>query len=45
MDRISHKYTSRPFPGCGPDRLCFVVEVEAASRYTFGFVHNPGTSN
>jgi PPOX class probable F420-dependent enzyme len=42
MDPISVKYTGAPFPSRGPDRLCFVVEIEKARQTTLGFVHNPG---
>lgn len=30
MDPISYKYTNAPFPGRGPDRVCFVITVEKA---------------
>ena len=42
MDPISIKYTGAPFPSRGPDRLCFVIEIEKARQTTLGFVHNPG---
>jgi PPOX class probable F420-dependent enzyme len=42
MDPISVKYTGAPFPSRGPDRLCFVIEIEKARQTTLGFVHNPG---
>jgi PPOX class probable F420-dependent enzyme len=42
MDFISLKYTNRPFPSRGPDRVCFVIAVEHARRTTLGFVHDPG---
>jgi PPOX class probable F420-dependent enzyme len=42
MDPISHKYTGAPFPSRGPDRVCFVIEVEKAAARTLGFVHKPG---
>lgn len=41
MDPISIKYTSRPFPSRGPDRVCFVIEVERAWARTLRFVHAP----
>jgi PPOX class probable F420-dependent enzyme len=41
MNPISMKYTSRPFPSCGPDRLCFVIEVEKAVHRTLRFAHDP----
>src|SRR3954449_10981407 len=42
MDPISVKYTGRPFPQRGPDRVCFVLQVERAGHRTLGFVHDPG---
>ena len=41
MDPISLKYTGRPFPSRGADRVCFVIEVEQAGQRTLGFVHRP----
>jgi len=41
MDPISFKYTNKPFPGRGPDRVCFVIAVENAARRTLAFVHDP----
>ena len=41
MDPISFKYTNRPFPSRGPDRVCFVISVEKARQTTLGFVHRP----
>ena len=41
MDPISFKYTSKSFPGRGPDRVCFVIAVENAARRTLAFVHDP----
>jgi PPOX class probable F420-dependent enzyme len=41
MDPISIKYTGAPFPYRGPDRVCFVVEVETAGERRLGFVHRP----
>jgi PPOX class probable F420-dependent enzyme len=42
MDRIAMKYTSRPFPARGPDRVCFVIEVERAGQRTLDWLeHNP----
>ena len=41
MDPISIKYTGRPFPSRGADRVCFVIEVEHAGLRTLGFVHRP----
>ena len=42
MDPISFKYTNAPFPSRGPDRVCFVIEIEKAREKTLRFVHNPG---
>lgn len=42
MDPIASKYTSRPFPGRGPSRVCFVIAVERAWQRTLDFVHDPG---
>jgi PPOX class probable F420-dependent enzyme len=42
MDVISRKYTSQPFPFRGPDRVCFVIEVDRAGQQTLGFEHQPG---
>ena len=42
MDVLSHKYTSAPFPGRGPERVCFVIAVEKAAQRTLDFAHNPG---
>jgi PPOX class probable F420-dependent enzyme len=41
MDAISFKYTNKPFPSRGPDRVCFVIAVEKAAQRTLGFVHDP----
>jgi len=42
MDPIAIKYTSSPFPGRGPDRVCFVVEVEKAGRRALDWLqHRP----
>ena len=41
MDPISLKYTSAPFPSRGPDRVCFVIAVEKATKRTLSFVHDP----
>lgn len=41
MDPISLKYTNRPFPSRGPDRVCFVIAIEHARQTTLGFVHEP----
>ena len=41
MDPISLKYTNRPFPSRGPDRVCFVIAIEHARQTTLGLVHEP----
>ena len=41
MDPISVKYTGKPFPYRGPDRVCFVVAVEKAGQVTLNFVDSP----
>ena len=41
MDPISFRHTNKPFPGRGPDRVCFVITVENAARRTLAFVHDP----
>lgn len=42
MDPISFKYTNRPFPSRGSDRVCFLIAIETAQQTTLGFVHHPG---
>jgi PPOX class probable F420-dependent enzyme len=41
MDAISIKYTNKPFPRRGPDRVCFVLAVEKAAQHALRFVHDP----
>jgi PPOX class probable F420-dependent enzyme len=42
MDPIAVKYTSAPFPSRGPDRVCFVIEIEKAGRRALGWLqHRP----
>jgi PPOX class probable F420-dependent enzyme len=41
MDPISFKYTNRPFPSRGPDRVCFVIEIARAQQTTLGLTHDP----
>jgi PPOX class probable F420-dependent enzyme len=41
MDPISIKYTGKPFPSRGPDRVCFVIAVERAHQRTLGYTHAP----
>ena len=44
MDPISIKYTGEPFPGRGPDRVCFVVGVDKAGARTLAWLrHRPGS--
>jgi hypothetical protein len=45
MDPISFKYTNRPFPSRGPDRVCFVIAVEKVRQTTLRFVHDPAESD
>jgi len=44
MDQIALKYTSRPFPSRGPDRVCFVIApIRAGARRLDGWLeHRPG---
>jgi PPOX class probable F420-dependent enzyme len=43
MNPISVKYTSAPFPSCGPDRVCFVIGIEKAGRRDLRWLaHRPG---
>jgi PPOX class probable F420-dependent enzyme len=42
MDPISRKYTGKPFPSRGSDRVCFVIAIEQARSHTLRFVHDPG---
>lgn len=44
MDRISHKYTSQPFPMRGPGRVCFVIGVAKGAGRQLSFTHQPGES-
>jgi PPOX class probable F420-dependent enzyme len=41
MDQIARKYTARPFPHRGPNRVCFVIEVDRAGQRTLAFEHRP----
>ena len=41
MDPISFKYTNRPFPSRGADRVCFVIEIARAQQTTLALVHDP----
>jgi hypothetical protein len=42
MNVISHEYTGQAFP-LGPNRVCFVIEVEHAGQRTLDFEHRPGS--
>lgn len=44
MDPIAIKYTSKPFPARGPDRVCFVIEARhaGARRLDHWLEHRPG---
>ena len=44
MDAIAIKYTSEPFPGRGPHRVCFVIAVEQAWQRTLDFEHRPAAT-
>ena len=42
MDEIAIKYTGRPFPARGPDRVCFVIAVRhAGGRRLDWLEHSP----
>jgi PPOX class probable F420-dependent enzyme len=41
MDPISFKYTNKPFPSRGADRVCFVLAIDKARQTTLGFVDDP----
>lgn len=42
MDPISIKYTSKPFPSRGADRVCFVIAAQRAAAHRLGWLeHNP----
>ena len=44
MDRIAVKYTSKPFPYRGPDRVCFVIAAHQAGARTLDWLqHQPGS--
>jgi PPOX class probable F420-dependent enzyme len=42
MDPIAYKYTGKPFPHRGEDRVCIVIEIERAGERTWKFEHRPG---
>jgi PPOX class probable F420-dependent enzyme len=43
MDRISHKYTSAPFPRRDPvGRIVLVIEADRVRHHTLPFRHTPG---
>jgi PPOX class probable F420-dependent enzyme len=39
MDPISVKYTGRPFPSRGPDRICFVIAIAKAAQVKLALKH------
>ena len=42
MDTMARKYTGKPFPARGPDRVCFVIAAEKAGERTLGWLeHRP----
>lgn len=41
MDEISHKYTGKPFPRRGPDRVALVITVTHARYAELPFSHTP----
>jgi PPOX class probable F420-dependent enzyme len=41
MDPISIRYTGKPFPYRGPDRVCFVVAAEKAGERMLDFIDRP----
>jgi hypothetical protein len=41
MDPISIKYTGKPFPSRGSDRVCFVIAVDKAAQVTLALKHSP----
>ena len=44
MDPISIKYTGKPFPSRGADRICFVIAIEQAAQVTLALRHAPARS-
>jgi PPOX class probable F420-dependent enzyme len=43
MDQIALKYTSKPFPARGPDRVCFVIAPHHAGARSLNWLeHHPG---
>jgi PPOX class probable F420-dependent enzyme len=41
MNPIAIKYTSHPWPSPGPNRVCFVIEVDRATERTLDFPNTP----
>jgi PPOX class probable F420-dependent enzyme len=41
LDKISHKYTGKPFPFRNPDQIVLVIEVEKARYEKLPFNHTP----
>jgi PPOX class probable F420-dependent enzyme len=44
MDRVAVKYTSKPFPVRGADRIVLVIEPEHVTYRALPFEHKPGRS-
>ena len=44
MDKVAIKYTGKPFPIRGPDRIVLVVEPEHVIYRALPFEHKPGRS-
>ena len=44
MDRVAVKYTSKPFPIRGADRIVLVIEPEHVTYRALPFEHKPGRS-
>lgn len=42
MDKVAIRYTSKPFPLRGPDRIVLVVEPEHVTYRALPFEHKPG---
>lgn len=45
MDPISIKYTGKPFPSRGADRICFVIAIEQAAQVTLALRHAPACAS
>jgi len=44
MDKVAIKYTSKPFPLRGPERIVLVIEPEHVIYRALPFEHKPGRS-